>query len=111
MTTAWGLLEVVELPRRRGDEKDAALREKEGLRSLLAAAAEDDEVGMAEVLFACDRGGGLLGWVVGSGPSRVTGLEEVVKEAAAKMSAEGGGRCMVWLRVRLDCRPSSSLLC
>lgn len=98
MTIALALFDVVELPRRRGDENEAALREKEGLRSLVLAL---DVVGILEVLFACDRGGGGAGTfgmagMVASEPSRVVGLDEVgTKEAEAKMSAEGGGRCMI----------------
>lgn len=88
------LLEAVELPRRRGDEKDAAFREKEGFRSL----------GILELLFVCTSGGrgaGTLGTagivVVASEPSRVVGLDvdDVTKEAEEKMSAAGGERCMV----------------
>lgn len=92
---------MVELPRRRGDEKEAALREKEGLRSLVPADTLD-VVGMFEVLLFCDSGGrgaGILGMegIVESAPSRVVGLNEVAKEAEEKMSAVGGGRCMVKL--------------
>lgn len=89
------LLEVVELPRRRGDEKDAALREKEGLRSLL------EVVGTLWLLFVCAKGGrgagtvGMAG-IVASGPSRVVGLDDDgAKEEEGKLSVEGGGRCMV----------------
>lgn len=94
------LFEVVELPRRRGEENEAALREKEGLRSLVFVL---EVVGILEVLFACDRGGGGTGTsgmagIGASGPSRVVGLddEDGTKVAEEKMSAEGGGRCMIF---------------